>query len=436
MRFARLLLIVNIFTIAAAAQFTLVTGTVTDPNSVPYALGTIVPLLATSATPTFTATGQLYFPPSQASGLDSTGHFLVRIADNTFLSPGGTTWNFKVCSAVGTVQPAFGTGPQCFTLAAPITISGASQDITTQLHAVALALTLPFGTGTGTVTGSGTAGTVPVWTAGTVLGNSLVTSCSGAQTCVGGSQTGQVQIGSVLAPVTAPVGSSTNAQPAPTACGGSNVVPLPVFGCIGGRIQLANNASSTSDVSTGFYVQSLPTQVTAGTLGVGIATQVQASANETETRGIYSEAYENIGTTTVTTRRGLFTFAANGTNNTTATNEGIVAQTGARTGTNTSDYTVHILSPNLNIGGSGGTLGSHVGLQIEDQAVVGVGTNASPVAIQTVGTAPSKFGGSVAVSGGTNVVFRCSVAGTLRAGQLTTVSADCGTAVDTGLRVP
>jgi len=395
MRLARLLLVVNIFTIVAAAQFTLVTGTVTDPNSVPYALGTIVPLLTTSATPTFTATGQLYFPPSQASGLDGTGHFLVRIADNTFLSPGGTTWNFKVCSAVGTVQPAFGTGPQCFTLAAPITISGATQDITTQLHAVALALTLPFGTGTGTVTGSGSAGTVPVWTAGTAIGNSLITSCSGAQTCAAGSTAGKVEIGGTLTPLTNAVGLVTNAQPNPSACGGSNVVPLPVFGCTADLIQLANNASSTADVSSGLYVKSLPSQVVAGTLGVGIATQVQASANETETRGIYSEAYENIGTTTVTTRRGIFAFSANGTNNTTATNEGIVAQTGARTGTNTADYTMHILSPNLNIGGSGGTLGSHVGLQIEDQTATGVGTNSSPVAIQTVGVAPSKFGGLV-----------------------------------------
>jgi hypothetical protein len=392
MRIARLLLVVNILTITAAAQFTLVTGTVTDANGVPYALGTIAPLLITSSTPTFTATGQLYFPPSQASGLDSTGHFLVRIADNSFLSPGGTTWNFTVCSSVGTVPLSFGTGPQCFKLAAPITISGASQDITTQLHAVAPALTLAFGTG-GTVSGSGAAGIVPLWTSTSALGNSLITSCSGAQTCASGSTTGKVEIGSVLAPVTAQVGLSINAQPAPTACGGSNVVPLPVFGCSGSLLQLANNASSTADVSSGLFVKSLPSQVSAGTLGVGIATQVQASANETETRGIYSEAYENIGTTTVTTRRGLFTFAANGTNNTTATNEGIVAQTGARTGTNTADYTVHILSPNLNIGGSGGTLTAHVGLQIEDQAAAGVGTNSSPRSISQLGNAPNAFQG-------------------------------------------
>lgn len=44
--------------------------------------------------------------------------------------------------------------------------------------------------------------------------------------------------------------------------------------------------------------------------------------------------------------------------------------------------------------------------------------------------------GTVVPKNGTNVIYRCSVAGTLRAGQLTSVSGDCGTAVDTGLRTP
>lgn len=43
--------------------------------------------------------------------------------------------------------------------------------------------------------------------------------------------------------------------------------------------------------------------------------------------------------------------------------------------------------------------------------------------------------GTAAIKGGTTTVYRCSVAGAARAGSLTTVSADCGTAVDTGLRV-
>jgi hypothetical protein len=384
---------------SAAAQFTLVTGTVTDPNGVPYALGTIVPTLVTSGTPKFAATGTLYFPPNQASGLDGNGHFLVQLADNTFLSPGGTQWNFKVCSAIGTVPLAFGTGPQCFSLAAPITISGATQDISTNLHAVALALTLPFGSGTGTIGGSGTAGFVPVFATGTTLGNSLIQSGTG------------IFLGNTGTPLTNPIGLSSNSVPTPSACGGSNAVPLPVFGCIGSRVAFTNDAGTTADVSAGLYVKSLPSNFVAGTLGVGIATQVQAPFNETETRAGYFEAYENV-TSTVTTRRGLFAFAANGTGNTTATNEGAVFQTGAQGGTNTNDFTAHILSPDLNIGGLGGVLTTHVGLQIEDQTIVGVGTNSNPFSIRQVGNAPNAFQGHLNQTAAGNWAGTCTMSTT------------------------
>jgi hypothetical protein len=42
--------------------------------------------------------------------------------------------------------------------------------------------------------------------------------------------------------------------------------------------------------------------------------------------------------------------------------------------------------------------------------------------------------GNLSVKLGSTVVYRCTTAGTLRVGQLTAVSADCGTVVDTGLR--
>jgi hypothetical protein len=50
--------------------------------------------------------------------------------------------------------------------------------------------------------------------------------------------------------------------------------------------------------------------------------------------------------------------------------------------------------------------------------------------------------GTIALTGttqpmlGSTVIYRCTVAGTLRVGQLTSVASDCGTAVDTGLRTP
>lgn len=157
---------------AAWAQFTTVTGTVIDPNGVPYAFGTITANLPTNGVTPLINGNQ--FSGVGSAGLDRTGSFTVQLADNSMMVPSGLKWVFTVCSGAGTVNPAFGTGSQCFT-PAPITISGATQSITTQLHAAATALTLPFGTGTGTIGGSGTPGSIPLFTAPMVLGNSLLT---------------------------------------------------------------------------------------------------------------------------------------------------------------------------------------------------------------------------------------------------------------------
>jgi len=121
-----------LFASSAWAQFTTVTGTVVDPNGLAYANGTITPSLVTTASPTLN--GLAYTPPTQPVGLNLAGSFTMRLADNTVLLPGGTTWNFLVCSAAGTVQPAGGKGPVCFTVSG-LTISGTSQNISSQLNA-------------------------------------------------------------------------------------------------------------------------------------------------------------------------------------------------------------------------------------------------------------------------------------------------------------
>lgn len=157
---------------AAVAQFTTVSGTVTDPNSIPYAYGTITPLLVASGTPTFTSTGSVYIPPTQPIGLSSAGSFTVQLANAASLTPSGTTWSFTVCSALGTVQPAFGKGPVCFTVSG-ITLSGSTQSLTSTLTSAAVALT--FGTGGGGgVGGSGTISFLPEWSATTTVTNSPI----------------------------------------------------------------------------------------------------------------------------------------------------------------------------------------------------------------------------------------------------------------------
>jgi hypothetical protein len=160
--------------LAAAAQFTTVTGTVSDPSGIPYANGTITATLITGASPTFTTGGAAYTPPTQPVGLSGTGFFVMQLADNTALSPAGTKWNFVVNCAAGCLPPAGGTGPVTFTLAAPITISGSTQDISSNLNAVAL----PLGKGF-SIALPGSAGQCIV-SSGTSFGNWTWGACSGA----------------------------------------------------------------------------------------------------------------------------------------------------------------------------------------------------------------------------------------------------------------
>ena len=146
MRLARLLACVLVFSGFAAAQFTTVSGTVTDPNGLPYANGTISAALVSSASPKFTATNQPYTPPTQPVGLSPAGSFVMQLADNTQLTPGGSTWSFTVSCAAGCVPPAGGKGPVSFTVTG-VMISGASQSITAPLTAAAPALSSSSGGG-------------------------------------------------------------------------------------------------------------------------------------------------------------------------------------------------------------------------------------------------------------------------------------------------
>jgi hypothetical protein len=132
---------------AALAQFTTVSGTVTDPNGLPYANGTISPALVISGSPTLG--GFAYTPPTQPTGLSTAGSFTMRLADNTQLSPGGSTWSFTVSCAAGCIPASGGKGPVTFTVTG-ITISGASQSITATLTAAAPALSNISGGGGGT----------------------------------------------------------------------------------------------------------------------------------------------------------------------------------------------------------------------------------------------------------------------------------------------
>lgn len=144
----RILLLISILSLLLAlpamAQTTAVSGTVTDPNGLPYAFGTILPQFVNvsgGASPIFTATGFSMLPPNTPSQLSSTGTFSFSLPSNASLTPSSTQWKFLICSGAGSVPQAFGTGQQCFTTAA-VTISGATQNITTNITGVPSLLTL------------------------------------------------------------------------------------------------------------------------------------------------------------------------------------------------------------------------------------------------------------------------------------------------------
>ena len=141
-RFFSFVAFVTLVATGAWGQFTTVTGTVIDPNGIAYSNGTITAQLVTAGvTPTINGGS---FSMSGSAGLDAAGKFTMRLADNGSMVPNTLKWSFTVCSAKGTVNPAVGTGSQCFTPAS-ITITGATQSISTQLQAAALALTVPIG---------------------------------------------------------------------------------------------------------------------------------------------------------------------------------------------------------------------------------------------------------------------------------------------------
>ena len=119
----------------ARAQFTTVTATVTDPNGIPYAAGTVSAVLTPGSASGFTLSGNPYSGRIGPAILDSTGSFTLNFGSNALITPASTQWQITVNSNPGGIPPPFGTGPQTFTVT--LTISGATQNISSTLNASA-----------------------------------------------------------------------------------------------------------------------------------------------------------------------------------------------------------------------------------------------------------------------------------------------------------
>lgn len=131
-----------------AAPFITVSGNVTDPRGIPYAGGTIVPILNVGGSPTLPGVGgSPYVPPIGPFALDSAGNFSFQLAANNQILPANSTWSFTISSGTGTVPIAFGKQSVSFTV--PNLTLNADTDITAQITALVLALTYAAGGGGG-----------------------------------------------------------------------------------------------------------------------------------------------------------------------------------------------------------------------------------------------------------------------------------------------
>jgi hypothetical protein len=162
---------------SAFGQTTLVTATVTDPGTIPYAGATIKAFLVDTASgipvgsPTVTINSQAQCTAARAgtapcqipiqgtfqATLDNTGSIPgggMNLSDNTQVTPTGTQWLFTI--TITGIPIPFGSGPQTFSVST--SISGATQSISGVLNAAAPRLTaITIGTG-GTINGTIAAG--------------------------------------------------------------------------------------------------------------------------------------------------------------------------------------------------------------------------------------------------------------------------------------
>jgi hypothetical protein len=147
----------------AQGGFTTVTGTITGPDSLIWACGSISAQLITAggASPTLngggftTQTSPVSLGCPTTPGTGAPGSFVMRLADSGVIVPSNTTWRFTVNMTPG-IAPPQGTGPQSFSFTSaincgtntPATCISNQMDISAQLSALAPKLSNSSGGGT------------------------------------------------------------------------------------------------------------------------------------------------------------------------------------------------------------------------------------------------------------------------------------------------
>jgi len=158
------------FTLTAHAQNpTIVTGCITDPNGIKYSGGSFQVQLVPTGGGQPSVNGIPISGSMGPSPLDANGCLPpIALYPNSVITPSGTKWQFTISNPGA--PPPVGFGPVAFT-APPITIFGATQNITAQLDAVALILlqvgaagagVKSLNTETGNLTLTSTGGTITI----------------------------------------------------------------------------------------------------------------------------------------------------------------------------------------------------------------------------------------------------------------------------------
>jgi len=136
-KFLPAILLALVTAAAASAQKTTVTATIVDPQGIPYANGSVSAQLVPAGVIATVSGAQIGGFVGPAATNDN-GSFSMDLFSNPSISPAGTAWVFTVCNP-GVPSP-LGFGNVCFN-STPLTISGATLDISSTLNALALPLT-------------------------------------------------------------------------------------------------------------------------------------------------------------------------------------------------------------------------------------------------------------------------------------------------------
>lgn len=289
------------------------------------------------------------------------------------------------------------------------------------------------------VTGSGTSGYIPEWNGTTTLTNSPIDDSGSVL-----SSTERISYSLALSSIN----PSLRAQASPTSSitcsgGGSNTFDsvLSGLGCSGAQLVLVSPtavqaATGFSAGASGQWESSTSGSSSNAFASTGVSGTAynQQSGSPNWISGVAGSAVDNASSGTLAILSGVVGVADSYSNSQTVTVidgvDGQVALQGSGTASQSFGAAIYARSPNIV---SGDTLTNAYGLYVAHQGVTGV-TNGYGVYVSAAD--PSFFDGTVAVGGGTNIVYRCTAGGgTLPSGALTITAANCSSSTDTGLRV-